>query len=244
MLLDPASGEDVGARARRQPPGEPPQRECGDPGHRLHALGPPRSDAAAHRVEADRARGDVVGVDEPLGDDDVDESEQQRQVGAGRRLHVQAATLIGEPRGRRAARVDDDEPAGRLRAREVPDERRHGLGDVRAEQQDRGCPVEVLERERQSAVDPERAIARCRGRRHAVAPVVVDAARAEREPGELAEQVRLLVREPAAAEHAHRVGARFRADVPQRARDEIERVVPRCLVERAVGAPHERGAEA
>ena len=172
------------------------------------------------------------------------EAEQQRQVGAGCRLHVQAATLVCEPRGRRAPRVDDDESAGRLRARQVPDERRHRLGDVRAEQQDRGCAVEVLERERQAAVDPERAVARRRRRRHAVAPVVVDAAGAEGEAGELAEQVGLLVRESAAAEHTDRVGTRFRADVPQRTRDEIEGLIPGCLVECAVGAPHERGAEA
>ena len=65
--------------------------------------------------------------------------------------------------------------------------------------------VEVLERERQPAVDAEGAVAGGGGRRHAVPAVVVDAARAEREPGELAELVGLLVGEAAAAEHADRV---------------------------------------
>ena len=244
MLLDAAPGEDVRALARREPAGEPPQREGGDAGDRLHALGPPRRDAAAHAVEPDGPLGDVVGIDEALGDHDVDQAEEQGEVGAGRGLHVQALPVVGEPRGRRAPRVDDDEPAGRLGAREVPDERRHRLGDVRAEEEDRGCPVEVLERERQAPVDAERAVAGGRRRRHAVPAVVVDAAGAEREPGELAEQVGLLVREAAAAEHADRVGAVGRADAAQRRRDQVERLVPARLVERAVGAPHERGAEA
>ena len=64
-----------------------------------------------------------------------------------------------------------------------------------------------LERERQAAVDAERAVAGGRRRRHAEPAVVVDAARAEREPGELAELVGLLVREAAAAEDADRVRA-------------------------------------
>ena len=45
-----------------------------------------------------------------------------------------------------------------------------------------------------------------RGRRHAPAAVVVDLAGAERDPGELAELVGLLVGQPAAAEHGDRVG--------------------------------------
>ena len=50
---------------------------------------------------------------------DVDEAEEQGEVGAGNRLHVQAPPVVGEPRGRGAPRVDDDEPAGGLRAGEV-----------------------------------------------------------------------------------------------------------------------------
>jgi hypothetical protein len=174
----------------------------------------------------------------------VREPEQQRQVGARRGLEVQAAAVVGEPRRRGSARVDHDEPARSLRAREVADERRHRLGDVGAEQQDRLGVVEVREGERQPAVDAERAVARRRGRRHAVAAVVVDTARAERQSGELAEQVRLLVGEPATPEDADRVGAVLRADAAEPVGDEVERLLPAGLPERAVGAPHERGAEA
>ena len=53
-----------------------------------------------------------------------------------------------------------------------------------------------LERERHPTVDAERAVARSRSGRHAEAAVVVDSARAERESGELAQLVGLLVREP------------------------------------------------
>lgn len=136
----------------------------------------------------------------------MDEPEQQGEVGAGHRLQVQALAVVGQPGGRGAPRVDHDEAARGLRTGQVTDERRHRLGDVRAEQQDRVGPVEVVERKRQAAVDPEGPIARRSRRRHAVPAVVVDAARAEREPRELAEQVRLLVREAAAAEDAHGVG--------------------------------------
>ena len=65
--------------------------------------------------------------------------------------------------------------------------------------------VEVGDRERQPAVDAERAVAGRRGGRHAEPAVVVDARGAERQPGELAELVRLLVGEAAAAEDADRI---------------------------------------
>ena len=70
-----------------------------------------------------------------------------------------------------------------------------------------GHDVEVLERERKPPVDAERPVAGRRGRGHAEPAVVVDAARAQGEPGELAELVCLLVGEATAAEHGDGVGA-------------------------------------
>ena len=92
------------------------------------------------------------------------ESEQERQVGAGRRLHVEAATVVGEPRGRGAARVDDDEAAGCRAAARWP--MNGGMVSATLVPSSRigGCLVEVLERERQPAVDAERAVARRRRR--------------------------------------------------------------------------------
>ena len=67
--------------------------------------------------------------------------------------------------------------------------------------------LDVGERERQPPVDAERPVARRRRRRHAPAAVVVDLRGAQRDPGELAELVGLLVGQPAAAEDRDRVRA-------------------------------------
>ena len=88
-----------------------------------------------------------------------------------------------------------------------PDERRHGGGHVRAQEENGGCRVEVAQREREASVDAERAVARGGRRGHAETAVVVDAARTEGEAGELAQLVRLLVGETATAEDGHRIGA-------------------------------------
>ena len=59
---------------------------------------------------------------------------------------------------------------------------------------------DVGERERQPAVDAERPVRRRCRRGHAEPAVVVDRRRPQRDPGELAERVGLLVGQPAAAE--------------------------------------------
>jgi hypothetical protein len=84
---------------------------------------------------------------------------------------------------------------------QVTAERGHRLRDVRADQQQRVRGADVGQRERQPAVHPERPVAR-RGRGgHAEPAVVVDVPGAQHDPGELAQRVRLLVGQPAAAEH-------------------------------------------
>ena len=109
---------------------------------------------------------------------------------------------------------------------EILHERRHRVGGVAADQQDRLGPRNVRQRERQAAIDPERAQARRRGGRHAEAPVVVDIGGPQRHARELAEHVGLLVGEAAAAEHADRVGARRRLDRTQSGDDPVERLRP------------------
>ena len=126
-----------------------------------------------------------------------------------------------------APRVDDDQPAGLRRCRQVPDERRHRLGDVAPDQQDRLRRRQIGDRERQSAIEPERADPRRGGGRHAEPPVVVDVRRAERDAGELAEHVRLLVGEPAAAEDPHRVPTPDLLRGAEAVGDPVEGVVPR-----------------
>ena len=115
---------------------------------------------------------------------------------------------VGAVGGRRTPRVDhDDLPAALAQRVEVAGRRRHGLGQVGADQHQHVGLLEVGERERQPAVEPEGPVAGRRGRRHAPAAVVVDLAGAQRDPGELAELVGLLVGQPAAAEDRDRVGA-------------------------------------
>src|SRR5690606_16439190 len=83
------------------------------------------------------------------------------------------------------------------------------------------------------------------GRRHAEAAVVVDLTGAERDAGELAEQVRLLVGEPAPAEHGHAVGAVFAPDGGQPVGDVVERHVPvhRAAVQERAGQAGAVGEE-
>ena len=102
------------------------------------------------------------------------------EVGARHRLEEQ----VGALGGRRAPRVDDDDLAAALAEPvEVPGGRRHGLGEVGADQHEHVGLLDVGERERQPAVDPERPVAGRRRRRHAPAAVVVDLAGAERRRG-------------------------------------------------------------
>ena len=104
----------------------------GDAGDLLGPLGPPERQRAPDVVETRGPLVQVREVGEALREHDVREPEQQREVGAGHRLHVQAAVVGGQVRGRRAAGVDDDQAARRPHPGEVLDGRRHGLGEVRA----------------------------------------------------------------------------------------------------------------
>ena len=174
MLLDAAAGEDVHPATGGEAPGDRADRGGRNAGDGLDALGPPAGDAAAKTVEAVCPVGEVRGIRESLGDHHVREAQEEREVGAGGRLQVEAAPLVREPRGRRAPWIDHDQSAGVLSSGEVADEGRHGLGDVRAEQQDGGCRVEIAQRERQPAVDAERAVAGRGGGGHAEPAVVVD----------------------------------------------------------------------
>ena len=99
---------------------------------------------------------------------------------------------------------------------EVPHDGRHRLGQVAADEQDRFGVRNVGERKRQ-ARDRSRtpSTARRRGRRHAESAVVVDVRRAQRDARELSEQIRLLVRQRAAAEHGDGVRPYRRCTSPK-----------------------------
>ena len=92
------------------------------------------------------------------------------------------------------------------------------------------------------AVQAERPVGRARGRGHAEAAVVVDGAGAQRDPGELAELVGLLVGQRPAAEAADGVAAVPRLGALDRVDQPAEGVVPGGLDERA-GAVARRRAD-
>jgi hypothetical protein len=157
------------------------------------------------------------------GDQQVQHTEREREVGAGDRLEHD----VGAVGGRGAARVDhDDLPAVLADAVEVAGRRRHRLGEVGADEDDDVGVLDVGQREGQPPVHPERAGGGGGGRAHAPAAVVVDLAGAERDPGELPELVGLLVGEAAAAEHGHAVGAVLGLDLTDPAGDQVEGLVP------------------
>ncbi|ADG73323.1 hypothetical protein Cfla_0406 [Cellulomonas flavigena DSM 20109] len=216
----------------------------GDARDPLHPVRPVPGHRLADRLEPHRPRRDVLLVHPAPAHHQVQQTVGQGGVGAGARLQVQ----VRRARRGRGARVDDHVPGTALAAGfQVLDERRHGLGRVRADQEQDVGQGQVRDGERQPAVDPERAGGGGRGRRHAPAAVVVDRARPQHRPGELAQQVRLLVGQAAAAEAPDRVAAVPPLRRPDGRGDGVERLVPRRLPQRRGAVtgegPHERGRE-
>ena len=180
------------------------------------ALGPVGRRQPPHLLEAFGALADVVGVDLRLADEQVQQTIGKRRVGPRPQTQMHRRPL----RRRRAPRIGDDQRAAVALLRlEVPHDRRHRLGQIGPDEQNRFGARNVFERKRQAAIDAERA-RRSRGRRrHAEPAVVVDVRRAERHPRELAEQVRLLVGQRPAAEDADRIASvsrRGRGETPKR----------------------------
>ena len=136
VLLDAAPGQDVRAGAaatgggRGEQPGRLPELRRRDTGVALDPLRPPHRHRTPDLVGPGDALGEVAGVGVPCGEDDVQDAEQEHEVGARQGLEVQAGAVLGEDGGRGAARVHDDQPTLPARAGEVLDQRRHGLGGL------------------------------------------------------------------------------------------------------------------
>jgi hypothetical protein len=173
LLFGAARGEDqglVGAGEEADGLALGGDRHARDP---LDPLGPVLGGSPADRVEAGGARGDVGGVDQRLGDGEVQHAERQREVGAGGELQVQG----GFAGSRGAARVGHDErAAARALFGEQAHDGRHGLGEVAAGEEHGVGSRQVGERERQAPVDAERLVLPGGGGRHAEPSVVVDLA--------------------------------------------------------------------
>ena len=115
-----------------------------------------------------------------------------------------------------------------------------GIVSAQFEPQSMSVPVslDVGEGEGEPSIEPEREVLAGRRRGHAVAAVVVDVRRAERDARELPEQVRLLVRQRPAAERGQRGRAVLLADRKEPIRDEVERRLPGDRGQRPVRAAH------
>ena len=114
---------------------------------------------------------DVALVDQAVADADVEEAVGERRIGAGAQLQVDRRPFGG--RGRTRIRDNELPAVGPLRC-EVLHQRRHRLAGIAAGEQHRACARDVLERERQPAVEPEGADRRRRAGGHAEPAVVVD----------------------------------------------------------------------
>ncbi len=239
LLLRAAARQQHAALRREQPHRAQLllDRDAGEP---LDVRGMHLEHGAPHVIEPDRAPRNVVGVDEPLLDRQVQKAVRERQVRPRRQRQVH----IGDARRLGATRIDDDQLAGGALLVHPLHDRRHGLGRVRAPQQQRLRARDVADRKRQPAVDPEGLVLASRRRRHAIAPVVVDVGRAQRHAHELAQQVGLLVGERAATERRQRRRAVRLAQADQLLGDEVERRLPGHRREAPGARAHQRRREA
>jgi hypothetical protein len=218
-----------------------PQLRLGHSGDRRDSLRPPLADTAADRVQARGARLEIALVVQALGEDHVQEAEEEDQVCSRDELEMLACTVVGQLRGRAAPRVDDDQASALPHGTEVLNRGWHGVRHVAPEEQDDVAVGEVAERERQAAVEAQRPIRRRGGRGHAESAVVVDVLGAQYEPRELAELVGLLVRQAAATEHCHGICAVLVTDRPHPRSDVVERLLPRDGLEAARNPSLRRG---
>ncbi len=223
VLLCPAGGEHhcpLGPRQQADRGALLGDRHPGDP---LHPLGPVRGHHPAHRTESRSPRGDVRLVDVTPGDRDVQQPVRQRQVSPRRDLQVQRGT----PGRRRLPRIDHDQRAAVvLLIGQPPRERRHRLSNIAACQQDGTGRGEIRQREGQPAVDAEGSRPGRSRRGHAEPAVIVDIRCTQRDPGELAQRISLLVGQAAAAEDRDAVRPVRRLHAADFGRHPVQRLIP------------------
>ena len=185
-------------------------RAFGHAGHLFDALGPVGCGQASHLLESLCAIADVLLCDESVPNEHVKQAVGQRQI----RARPQRQVLRGPHRRGGSPWIDHDErSAAALLRLEVLQDRRHRFGDVGADEKNDFSVRNVFERKRQPAVQSERGVHGCRGRRHAEAAVVIDVGRAQRHARELAEQVGFFVRQRASAKNAERIASGLPLDV-------------------------------
>ncbi len=172
---------------------------------------------------------DELVVEPVARDEHVEDRTEQRRIGAG----PQPEEQVGRTGERGDARVGDDQlRAVVARPPDVARRDRRAFGDVRPRDEHDFGERDVAPGVR-GPVDPERALVRDAGRHHAEPAVVVEVRGAEREPRELADEVRLLVVERDARQHRERVVPVPALDPPDLLDGAVERVVPRDRTEAA-----------
>ena len=237
LLLRAACGQHHRRRRVAEQRHRLPQRGHRDTGDPLDQLRPVRHHGRPRLRPATGARRDELLVEAALRDHQVQQPQRECQIRARTRGQVQ----IGLLRGPRPARVDHDQLSAVLpQLRQVPQRGRHRLGEVRAHQDQAPGAGNVLQREREPPVEPERPLVRRGGRRHAEPAVVVDLRGPQHHAGELAQRVRLLVGQPAPAEHRDRVRAVGGPAAGEGVRDPVQRLVPARRLEPPAGTAHQR----
>jgi hypothetical protein len=119
---------------------------------------------------------------------------------------------------------------------------REALGDVAAGDDDQ-LGLQQVGPGVAGPVDAERLLVGGRRRHHAEPPVVVDVARAQRHPGELAHQVGLLGGHAGPAEHADGVASVGGLDAPQLGHDPLQGGLPGDRVQGGVAAVAQQRGE-
>ena len=202
LLLGAPAGQYHGGGRPSQHEGGLQELALGDPGDAFHPFGPVGGRDAPHPLEPLGAGFDVIGVDKPPPDEDVEQPVGQGGVGAGSYPQVEGRAFGGgRPPGIGNYQVAAVLPLGL----EILHHRRHRCGRIAPHQEDGLRVGNVLQGEGQAPVHAQRPNPgrRCGG--HTEAAVVIDVGRAQGHPGELAQQVGLFVGQGAAAEDTHGV---------------------------------------
>ena len=245
VLLSTTTGQDerpsttVHRCGRRKHPSSPANGCRRHASHPLRPLGPPGRGRAEQHLRVVDPLVQVRRVRQTLLQYDVSQREHERQIRPRSRLQVDPGTVLGQAGRRRATRVDDQKPTRVPGAPQMRDRRRHRLRDVAADQQDGTSTAQIGQRERQPTVDAEGPVGRSRGGRHAEPAVVVHVRGLQRNPGELAQRVGLLVGETATTEHSDRVMAIVGLQRSDAIGNEVQRRVPARLHQVARRVAHQ-----
>ena len=161
LLFGAPSGQDHCRSRRAQQVGRPFQFRFGHARDPLHAFRPVGRDRRPHPLKSLSALRHVPGVNHPVADEDVQQPIGEDRVGSRHQAQVKVRALR---RGGQPGVGDNQLPAVAALRLKVLHHGRHGFRGVVAHEQDHFGAGDVLHREGQAAVNPQRPDARRRGR--------------------------------------------------------------------------------